>query len=170
VSGEATIRRELHPGDLDAIVAHHARVYGKEYRVDADFARHVAERVAHATARGFPSGREGIWLVELDGEHAGSLALTDEGNGEAAVRWFVLSPKVRGRGLGRLLIDELLTRAAQIGYERVWLETFSELETAAHLYRNAGFKLISTDTAPRWGRERIEYQRYELELSHVVAA
>jgi ribosomal protein S18 acetylase RimI-like enzyme len=165
VSAEPMIRRELRAGDLGEIVAHHGRVYGEEYGVDATFEGHVASTVAHAAARGFPSAREAIRLVELDGEHAGSLALTDEGNGEAAIRWFVLSPEARGRGLGRRLLGELLSWATEAGYTRVFLETFSELEAAAHLYRDHGFELVSAGTSPRWGRERITYQRYELDLA-----
>lgn len=166
---EPSIRRELRAGDLGAIVAHHGRVYGEEYGVDSTFEGHVASTVARAALRGFPSSREAICLVELDGEHVGSLALTDEGNGEAAIRWFVFSPEVRGRGLGRRLLAELLNVASEVGYERVFLETFSELEAAAHLYRDHGFAVVSADEAPRWGRERIVYQRYELELSPAPA-
>jgi ribosomal protein S18 acetylase RimI-like enzyme len=169
VSPEPRIRRELHPGDLGAIVAHHGRVYGEEYGVDATFEGHVARTVAHAALRGFPGAREAICLVELEGEHVGSLALTDEGDGEAAIRWFVLSPEVRGHGLGRRMLGEMLDRASEVGYRRVWLETFSELEAAAHLYRDRGFQVISADESPRWGRERIVYQRYELELSPTPA-
>jgi ribosomal protein S18 acetylase RimI-like enzyme len=169
VSGEPSIRRELRLGDLGAIVAHHGRVYGEEYGVDSTFEGHVASTVANAALRGFPSSREAICLVELEGEHVGSLALTDEGRGEAAIRWFVLSPEVRGRGLGRQLLGEMLARASENGYARVWLETFSELEAAAHLYRDHGFEVVSADEAPRWGRERIIYQRYELELSPAPA-
>jgi ribosomal protein S18 acetylase RimI-like enzyme len=169
VSHEPTIRRELRAGDLGAIVAHHGRVYGEEYGVDPTFEGHVASTVARAAARGFPSSREAIRLVEQYGEHAGSLALTDEGNGEAAIRWFVLSPEVRGRGLGRRLLGEILARAAEVGYSRVCLETFSELEAAAHLYRDHRFELVSAEAAPRWGRERITYQRYELELAPTLA-
>ena len=169
MSSDPSIRRELRPGDLGAIVAHHGRVYAEEYRLDATMEGHVAATVAHAAARGFPGPREAICLVELDGEHVGSLALTDEGDGEAAIRWFLLSPEVRGRGLGRRLLGEMLSRAAESGYTRVFLETFSELEAAAHLYRDHGFELVSADATPRWGRERITYQRYELELSTAPA-
>jgi ribosomal protein S18 acetylase RimI-like enzyme len=170
VSPDPIIRRELRPGDLGAIVAHHGRVYGPEYGVDTSFEGHVASTVAQAALRGFPSSREAICLVELDGEHVGSLALTDEGAGEAVIRWFVLSPEVRGRGLGRRLLGEMLARASEIGYSRVSLETFSELEAAAHLYREHGFEVVSADSAPRWGRDRIVYQRYELELSPAPAS
>jgi GNAT superfamily N-acetyltransferase len=165
MSPEPTIRRELRPGDLGEIVAHHGRIYGTEYGVDASFEGHVASTVARAAIRGFPGPREAIRLLELDGEHVGSLALTDEGGDQAAIRWFVLSPEVRGRGLGRRLLDEMLSWAAEVGYTRVFLETFSDLEAAAHLYRDQGFEVVSAETSPRWGRDRITYQRYELELS-----
>jgi ribosomal protein S18 acetylase RimI-like enzyme len=158
------IRRELRPGDLGAIVAHHGQVYGLEYGVDATFEGHVAAAVARAANRGFPSEREAICIVERDGYHAGSIGLTDEGNDEAALRWVVLDATLRGHGLGRRLVGEMLARAQEYGYAQVWLETFSELEAAAHLYREHGFRLVSEDTAPRWGRDSITYQRYELEL------
>ena len=162
------IRRTPGPGDLDALVAHHSRVYGGEYGVDPAFEEHVAASVARVAGRDFPTPREAICLVELDGEHVGSIALTDEGNGEAAVRWFLLDPALRGQGLGRRLVGEMLARAREAGYRLVSLYTFSELQAAARLYRNHGFKLVSEETGPRWGRDHITYQRYELELTDDV--
>jgi N-acetylglutamate synthase-like GNAT family acetyltransferase len=164
MSVEPSVRRVLRPGDLGAIVAHHGRVYQPEFGVDSTFEGHVAAAVARAARRGFPGEREAIWIVEAGGEHAGSLALTDEGNNEAAVRWFVLDKAMRSSGLGRCLLGELLATARESGYARIWLETFSDLQAAAHLYRDHGFKLVSEDSTPRWGRDRITYQRYELEL------
>lgn len=161
---EPIVRDELRPGDLDAVVAHHRRIYGEEYGVDSRFGDFVDAAVRRAAERGFPSEREAIRIVELDGEHAGSIGLTDEGGDEAAIRWVVFSPEVRGRGLGRRLLDEMLVFAEEHGYRRVWLETFSELTAAAHLYLEAGFVVTDADTAPRWGRESITMQRYELEL------
>jgi ribosomal protein S18 acetylase RimI-like enzyme len=162
---DPTVRDELRDGDLEAIVAHHRRVYGEEYGVDSRFGDFVAAAVARAAERGFPGEREAIRIVELDGEHAGSIALTDEGGDEAAIRLVLFSPEVRGRGLGRRLLGEMLAFAEDHGYRRVWLETFSELTAAAHLYRDAGFVVTDADTAPRWGRESITMQRYELELT-----
>ena len=157
-----TIRRELRPGDLGAIIAHHGRVYGSEYGVDSTFEAQVAATVAAAGKRGFPREREGIRIAELDGRHAGSVALTDEGDGLGTLRWVVLDPALRGQGLGRRMIGELLATAESLGYETIGLETFSELRAAAHIYRSCGFELLWEETGPRWGRERITYQRYEL--------
>jgi len=158
------IRQVIRPGDLEAIVAHHRRVYGAEYGVDSTFETHVAATVNRAAERGFPTEREAIRIVECDGRHAGSLALTEEGDDTATVRWFVLDRGLRGQGLGRRLLGDIMETARGMRYARVALETFSELEAAAHLYRSHGFRLLSEDSAPRWGRERITYQRYEAAL------
>jgi ribosomal protein S18 acetylase RimI-like enzyme len=164
VTAEVTIRRELRPGDLGAIIAHHGRVYGREYGVDRTFEAMVGAAVAAAGKRGWPHENEGVWIVELDGRHAGSVALTDEGSGQAAVRWVVLDPEVRGQGLGRRLIGEVVAKAREAGYELLWLETFSDLQTAAWIYRSLGFEVQWAQTGPRWGRAEITYQRYELDL------
>ena len=161
---EPTIRRELRPGDLGAVVAHHGRLYAREYGVDAGFEAHVANSVARVGIRGFPREHEGIWIVEQRGEHAGSVALTDEGGGEAVLRWFVLEPRLRGRGLGRRLVGEVIAEARAAGQTLLALETFSELTAAAHIYRDIGFELTWEETKPRWGRREITYQRYELPL------
>jgi GNAT superfamily N-acetyltransferase len=158
------IRRELHPGDLGAIIEHHGRLYAREYGLDSGMEAHVAAAVARAALRGFPRASEAIWIVELEGRHAGSLAMTDEGDGVACVRFFLLDPELRGRGLGRRLLGELLDTARVRGFERAVLETFSELEAAAQLYRDHGFRVTSAETGPRWGRAEITYQRYEASL------
>jgi ribosomal protein S18 acetylase RimI-like enzyme len=162
VSSSPTVRREVRPGDLEAIVAHHGATYCPEYDVDSSFVAHVAASVSAAAKRGFPRPRERIWIVEVEGDHAGSLALTDEGNDLAAVRWFVFDSRLRGQGLGRRLIGELLAEAEAAGYAGIWLETFSDLSAAAHIYRSHGFEVKASDTGPRWGRDELTYQRYEL--------
>jgi ribosomal protein S18 acetylase RimI-like enzyme len=156
------IRRDLRPGDLGEIIAHHGRLYGREYGVDSTFEGHVGASVSAPGGRGFPTANERLWIVETEGRHAGSLALTDEGGGLGAVRWFVLDPELRGKGLGRRLVGELVAEAEAAGYRGLWLETFSDLRAAAHIYRSHGFELISSETGPRWGRDELTYQRYEL--------
>ena len=161
MSAAFTVRRELRPGDLGRIVAHHGATYGPEYGVDSAFEAHVAASVAETGKRGFPRATEALWIVEAAGRHAGSIACTDEGGGTAMVRWFVLDPELRGRGLGRRLVDEVVEFARRAGFDRLALETFSELRAAAHLYRSHGLEVTREETGPRWGRAEITYQRYE---------
>jgi ribosomal protein S18 acetylase RimI-like enzyme len=159
------IRRELRPGDLGAIVALHGRLIPPEHGLDSTHEGYVAASVARAAIRGWPGAREAVWIVESEGRVAGSIALTDDGDGTAGLRWFVLEPALRGRGLGRQLVRELVVEARTHGFARVRLETFSDLRAAAHLYREAGFEVVHEETGPRWGREQVTYQHYELPLS-----
>jgi GNAT superfamily N-acetyltransferase len=164
------IRRELRPGDIGAIIALHGRLIPPEHGLDSTHEGYVAASVARAAIRGWPGEREAVWVVERDGEVAGGIALTDDGDDTAGLRWFVLERSLRGRGLGRRLIGELVAEARRLGFARLRLETFSDLRAAAHLYREHGFEVVHEETGPRWGRERVTYQHYELRLSSVREA
>ena len=161
---EPSVRREVRPGDIGAIAALHGVLYSREYGLDSDFEQKVFTTLNDAAQRGWPGPREGAWLVDLGGRLAGSVGLTDEGAGEARIRWVLLDPALRGRGLGRRLIGEAVEEARAHGYRRITLDTFSELTQAARLYREHGFRVISEERGPRWGRTEINYQHYALEL------
>jgi GNAT superfamily N-acetyltransferase len=158
------IRRQLLPGDLGDLIAMHGSVYAREHGVDSTFEAYVAAGVARAALRGWPDEREGVWIVERDSAMKGSIAFTDEGGDTATLRWFVLEPALRGQGLGRRLVGEVIDEVSAHGFSLLRLETFSELRTAAHLYRAHGFELVHAETGPRWGRDEITYQHYELKL------
>jgi ribosomal protein S18 acetylase RimI-like enzyme len=60
----------------------------------------------------------------------------------AAVGWIVqvgVMPAVRGRGLGRALITEALSRMAADGEREAWLNVNVDNPGAAQLYRRLGF-------------------------------
>jgi GNAT superfamily N-acetyltransferase len=159
------IRRHLRPGDLGAMIALHGRLITGEYELDSTHEGYVAANVAQHAIRGWPGERESAWIVVRDGELGGSMALTDDGEDTAWLRWFVLDPLLRGRGLGRRLVGEVVTEARRHGFARLRLETFSDLRAAAHLYGEYGFYLVHEETGPRWGREQVTYQHYELQLN-----
>ncbi len=157
------ISRTLEPGDADRIVELHRRVYAPEFGLGATFIADVGASVESALARGWPT-RGGVWLVRAsDGVLDGSLALTHEGAGVGQVRWFALSSRLRGIGLGRRLLDELLCKARGDGLVKLELNTFSELAVAAGMYRGAGFRVTSEREREDWGAP-IVYQHYELDL------
>jgi GNAT superfamily N-acetyltransferase len=157
------VRRSLEPGDGAAIADLHRRVYVPEFERNDEFLARVAAGIRAAIACGWPDVAGAVWLVQQSGSVRGSLALTDEGDGLGRVRWFALERALRGHGLGRSLIAELIARARTDGYRRLELETFSALRAAATIYRDAGFEV-------RWERERtdwgppIVYQQYALDL------
>jgi GNAT superfamily N-acetyltransferase len=163
IGSEISVRRELRDGDAEAIVELHRRVYCAEYGRNDAFVAAVADNVAGQRAAGWPERGGGVWLVELDGGLEGCLGLTDERDGTGRVRWFVFAPSLRGSGLGRRLLGELLARARAAGMQRLELETFSDLKVAAHLYCGAGFEVVSAVERRDWGGT-ITYQHYALDL------
>jgi putative acetyltransferase len=54
-----------------------------------------------------------------------------------------LHKNARGRGLGRLLINECLEKARTLGYKKVYLETMPELGKAVSVYEKFGFTYLT---------------------------
>jgi ribosomal protein S18 acetylase RimI-like enzyme len=157
------VHRWLRPGDAAAIAELHRRVYIPEYGLNDVFVQRVAEGVDEAVARGWPEAGGAVWIVEHEGAVQGSLALTAEDGGRGRLRWFVLLGALRGRGLGRELVAELLASARAQGFTHLELETFSALTAAARIYRSVGFRLTWERPRTDWGAP-IVYQHYTLAL------
>jgi ribosomal protein S18 acetylase RimI-like enzyme len=162
-TNDISIRRDLRDGDADAIAELHRRVYASEYGLNERFVESVRRGVQAAARSGWPQRSGAVWLADGDTELLGALGLTEEGGGLGKVRWFVLDPSLRGMGLGRELIVELLGEARAAGLQTLVLETFSDLTAAAHIYRGAGFRVTWERPLQEWGPP-VTFQQYELTL------
>jgi GNAT superfamily N-acetyltransferase len=140
----------------------HGSLYAAEYGWDASFERYVAEPLAEFAARGNP--RERIWIVENSSAIVGCIAIVEATPHEAQLRWFLLHPLARGRGLGRTLARNAVEFARSAGYRSVFLWTVRELEAAARVYVALGFRVTDESTCERWGATVTE-QRYQLDLA-----
>ena len=104
-----------------------------------------------------------LWIAEIDGEMIGSIGIVPNSNSEAQLRWFLVHPDHRGRGLGRELLNKALQFSRNRGFKSVFLFTVSDLKIAAHLYQWAGFRKTAEKTHQIWGKT-IKEERYELSL------
>lgn len=109
------------------------------------------------------SRREQIWIVEQDGKIVGSVAIVEHSDKQAQLRWLLLDPAVRGRGLGRHLVEEAMSFCRASGYSSVFLWTVASLEAAIRLYESAGFRKTEETTHAIWGGIVTE-AKYELDL------
>jgi len=77
-------------------------------------------------------------VAEVDGEIAG-YGIVAHGAGEAHLLNLCVRADLRGRGLGRRMLQLLVERSRQSGVEAVFLEVRPSNPGAIALYRSAGF-------------------------------
>lgn len=93
----------------------------------------------------------GRWYVgvERDGDIVGYAGLWFDGY-DAQVMTVGTEERFQGQGLARLMLDNLLARAREVGAAVVLLEVRVDNEPAIHLYESVGFE--------RLGKRRGYYQ------------
>lgn len=85
------------------------------------------------------------FILEVDGKICGGAGIYPTvglPDGCTEIVKLYIMPYVRGRGLGRALIENCFDVARQLGYKQVYLETLPELKMAVGLYENCGFRYL----------------------------
>jgi len=86
------------------------------------------------------------WIAEENGIMIGGCGVFPTPGlpkGCAELVKLYLSATVRGRGIGRQLMEKTFESAKKYGYKTLYLESLPELSKAISLYEKAGFKFIS---------------------------
>jgi putative acetyltransferase len=112
-----------------------------------------------------PAGR--LLLAEDDGRVGGMIALrpVDE-PGVCEMKRLYVRPAFRGQALGRMLVEELIAQAREIGYRRMRLDTIQgKMDRAITLYRVLGFREIP----PYYASPVKETLFLELELKEAIS-
>jgi putative acetyltransferase len=81
-------------------------------------------------------------VLESDGRVIGGAGFAPLVGGEEGVcelRKMYLTPTMRGRGFGRILLEKVLEAAKSAGYRRCYLESFDTMTQAQRLYEQFGF-------------------------------
>lgn len=156
-----SIRTGLKPGDIGYITYLHGILHAREFGWDHRFETYVALPLAEVAQAGRPEER--IWIVEAAEQVCGSIALVKRSADIAQLRWFLLEPALRGRGIGRQLLELLLEFARAQHYRSIELWTVTGLDAAAGLYRRYGFELVEEKTGEPWGSTVTE-QKFRLDI------
>jgi GNAT superfamily N-acetyltransferase len=148
------------PGSIGRIAQLHSTYYHREWGFGLYFEAKVASELSEFLRR-YDEKRDGIWLALVDGTVEGAVVIDGihaEDRG-AHLRWFIVSDRLRGQGVGRRLLDRAIDFCADRGYKQVYLWTFEGLHAARHLYEAAGFRQIEARKGNSWGIEVTE-QRF----------
>ena len=155
-------RHNFTPGDIRHLTYLHGILYDKEFGYDKTFEAYVARGLAEFVLNHDPE-KEQIWLAEEKGEIIASIAIVKYLEDTAQLRWYLVHPDHRGKGIGKKLIGNAVEFCRLKKYKSCFLWTTSELKAAAYLYTRAGFIKTEEKTHAIWGSERTE-ERYDLVL------
>lgn len=103
--------------------------------------QHYDEEVRNLEMKyGLPEGR--LYIVYCGGEPAGCAGIRKVDEENCEMKRLYVRPKFRGQSIGRMLIEQLINDAGEIGYSHVVLDTLPFLKSAIRLYRSCGFHEI----------------------------
>ncbi len=154
--------RSFQPKDIKWVIQKHINLYKDEYGFDNTFKDYVATPL-YKFQKSFNKEKENLWIAEVDGNVVGMIAIVKVDDKKAQLRWFLIDPEVRGKGLGHKLMQVALKFCKKTGYNSVFLWTISILGTARYLYKRYGFILTQTKEHDIWGKHLIE-ERWDLSL------
>jgi len=78
-------------------------------------------------------------LEEKEGSIIGAYGLYPTDQAVCELRKMYVHRSFRGRGLGKLLLDDALANAKRMGFRKMTIETASVLKEAISLYKSYGF-------------------------------
>lgn len=154
--------REARTGDFGWVIERHAALYRDEHGYDETFEAFVAQGVADFIRQRDGRATRAI-IAEAAGERLGSAFVARESARVARLRFFLVVPAARGRGVGRRLLQAALGFARSAGDERMVLWTQSHLHAAIALYSAAGFRLVKEEAHAGFGRP-VRAQEWALDL------
>ncbi len=81
-------------------------------------------------------------IIYLEGTPVACGSFKRYNNSTAEIKRIFVLKEFRGRGLSRVLMKELESRAAEMGFDKLILETGRMLIASMGLYRSVGFRII----------------------------
>lgn len=117
--------------------------YANSLGVDLAYQGFPAEMAAMPGKYAPPAG-ELLLARSADGEAIGCVGLRPiDPPGCCEMKRLYVSPQARGLGLGKALVDAVVTVAERIGYREIRLDTLPTMDEAIGLYAKLGFEPIS---------------------------
>jgi len=89
-----------------------------------------------------------IFMAYAGAEAVGCVALIPMRDGVYEISKMAVSPHLRGRGIGRRLLQHAIAQARSIGARSLFLGSNTRLKDAVHLYESVGFRHVKPETLP----------------------
>ncbi len=152
------------PGAIGRIAELHGIYYHRHWQFGLYFEAKVASELSAFLGR-VEQTRDGFWTVSREERVEGGIAIdgSEAESKGAHLRWFILSDKLRGTGVGNQLMDQAVGLCKECKYTKIYLWTFEGLHAARHLYEKFGFVLEKEQVGEQWGTQ-VNEQKFVLRL------
>lgn len=149
------------PGAIGRVSELHGIYYAKNWGFGLFFEAKVAIELS-SFLKEYDDTQDGLWVVDVNGRVEGGIAIDGAHAAKrgAHLRWFILSDALRGKGVGRQLMDYAVDFCIAKGYRTIYLWTFEGLDAARHLYERTGFRMVCQHKGIQWGTE-VNEQKFE---------
>jgi GNAT superfamily N-acetyltransferase len=145
MSGPAIVIEPARIADAPAIVALIGRVF-REYEFSWNPAAEVPDLFDFDRHYGGAAGA--FWVARLDGQVVGSVGVARLPDGRAELHRLYLDATLRGRGVGRALVDTVLDWCRGAGIRRLVLWSDTRFDRAHRLYEGMGFRQTDEREVP----------------------
>lgn len=113
------------------------REYWLSLALPPDFQGFAEELSGLPGAYASPRGR--LLLALVAGEPAGTAALRPMSAQCCEAKRLYVRPQYRGQGIGKRLLDQLVSEARAEGYQEMYGDTLRSMTSALKMYRQRGF-------------------------------
>ncbi|NLH80780.1 MAG: GNAT family N-acetyltransferase [Phyllobacteriaceae bacterium] len=137
-------------GEVAAIVARQARLYAEDHGFDQRFEALVME-IGAAFLRDFDPREDASFVAEVGERIVGAVFVTRESPEVAKLRLLHVESEMRGRGIGRCLVEASIAFARAHGHRTLTLWTNDVLVEARRLYERCGFRRVGTEPHTMFG-------------------
>ena len=134
------IRQMATPQDAEAFRALNEQWITEHFALEAEDRRQLDDPVV-AIVR--PGGQ--VLVAESEGAVVGCVALRPAGDRVYELSKMAVTPQVRGRGVGRQVLQAAVDRAAALGASSLFLGSSTKLPAAVHLYEEVGFVHVAPE-------------------------
>jgi len=140
VSKDTIVIREILPED-NAQMEQVIRDCFHEFKIPLEGTAYSDEETPRMY-ESYQNSNDVYFVVEQDGKVLGGGGIKPLKDFEAEVceiQKMYFSPKVRGKGFGKLMFEKCMQAAKNLGYKQCYLESASQLKAAIHIYETYGF-------------------------------
>lgn len=115
----------------------------KEYGLRPD--SNSTDKDLDAIEESYFSNNGFLGVIEVENVIVATVGLHRVDENTCELRKMYSLPSQRGKGLGKRMLEFALSKARELGYSRVILETASPLKEAIGLYRKYGFRAFNPE-------------------------